>query len=69
MKQYSNDFRKKVVEHYKKSNNKTNTAETFSISRTTVLNWVKLDQNGKLYEYIKPVGQSSKVDLKNYKNI
>jgi len=63
MKQYSNDFRKKVVEYYDKCNNKSETAETFSISRKTVIDWIKLEKEGKLYEYKKPVGQSSKVDL------
>ncbi len=63
MKQYSNDFRKKVIEYYKKCNNKSKTAETFSISRKTVIDWVKLEKEGKLHEYKKPVGQKSKVDL------
>lgn len=62
MKQYSNDFRKKVVEYYEKCANKSKTAETFSISRKTVIDWVKLEKDGKLYEYKKPIGQKSKVD-------
>jgi len=63
MKQYSNDFRKKVVEYYEKCDNKSKTAETFSISRKTVMDWVQLKKEGKLYEYKKPVGQKSKVDI------
>ena len=64
MKQYSNDFRKKVIEYCKRCNNKSKTAETFSISRKTVISWMGLEKEGKLYEYKKPVGQSSKVNLK-----
>lgn len=64
MKQYSNDFRKKVIEYCKRCNNNSKTAETFSISRKTVISWMKLEKEGKLYEYKKPVGQSSKVNLK-----
>ena len=63
MKQYSNDFRKKVVEYYDKCNNQSETARIFSISRETLRQWLNQRIEGKLYEYVKPVGQSSKVDL------
>ncbi|WP_151960587.1 IS630 transposase-related protein [Acinetobacter bereziniae] len=41
---YSEDLRQKVMEFYKKSNHKSNTCTTFNIARTTLDDWILLEQ-------------------------
>lgn len=41
---YSEDLRQKVMESYKKSKHKSNTCTTFNIARTTLDDWILLEQ-------------------------
>ena len=41
---YSEDLRQKVMEFYKKSNHKSNPCTTFNIARTTLDDWILLEQ-------------------------
>ncbi|WP_445115019.1 helix-turn-helix domain-containing protein [Acinetobacter sp. WZC-1] len=41
---YSEDLRRKVMEFYRKSGHKSNTCTTFNIARTTLDDWILLEQ-------------------------
>ncbi|AZN67307.1 helix-turn-helix domain-containing protein [Acinetobacter haemolyticus] len=44
MRAYSLDLRKKVMQAYRRTKHKANVCKQFNISRTTLDNWIKLEQ-------------------------
>lgn len=42
---HSTDFRNKVMEHYKISLHKSDTCKRFGVSRTTLNDWIRLEEN------------------------
>jgi transposase-like protein len=71
MSRYSNDLRLRVINFFKQVNSdgkpissKSETCETFGISRPTLDSWLKIDKNGSLLE-IKEYkhGKTSSVNL------
>lgn len=53
---YTHDLRQKVMEYYKKSGHKSNTCTIFNIARTTLDDWILLEQQ---------TGQLAQPKLKN----
>lgn len=62
MKPYSEDLRTKIVQALHRGMNKSQTARTFSVSRSSVKRYAKLASNGESLAPKKPPGKTLKLD-------
>ncbi len=52
---YSVDLREKVMQYYRNSQHKSQTCKTYNIARTTLDDWIKLEQKTDQLQQPKPI--------------